>query len=387
MSMIDNSKDLEALCKRLAKHAYVTVDTEFMRDKTYWPILCLVQVASEEEACCIDPLAKDMDLAPLHELFRNKDVLKVFHSARQDLEIFFYAMKGFPEPIFDTQVAAMVCGYGDSVGYETLVHRLTDGRLDKSSRFTDWARRPLTKRQLDYALGDVVHLRTVYAKLADQLAKSGRQGWLAEEMATLTDPATYVTEPAEAWQKLKARSTSKRFLGVLKCVAAWRQREAETRDLPRNRIARDEVLLEIAAHPPESKEDLKTLRSLPRGFEESRHAQGLLDAVREGIDLKDSDLPVVKKQKPMSAQAGPLLELLKVLLKAKSTEHGVAQKLVATTADLEEIVTQNRPETPALHGWRREVFGKDAVLLKKGKVALSARGDRIVLVPLGDKTD
>ena len=382
MPVITTTKDLADLCARLSRAEFVTVDTEFMRDKTYWPILCLIQVASPEEAWAIDPMADGMDLKPFFGVMRNDKVLKVFHSARQDLEIFFHAMDGFPKPLFDTQVAAMVCGFGESVGYETLVHRFTDAKLDKSSRFTDWSRRPLTERQLSYALSDVTHMRPIYQALAKQLDQSGRRSWLDEEIATLLEPSTYITKPEDAWLRLKPRSTNRRYLGILKCLAAWRQREAESRDLPRNRILRDEALLEIAAHPPKSRDDLKGMRSLSRGFPDNGSTKGLLAAVEEGLSLPEKELPKVERQKHPPAGTGPLVELLKVLLKMKCSDHGVAQKLLASTTELEAIATGGSEADHLMHGWRWEIFGKDAVALRDGKIALSARKGKVSIVPL-----
>jgi len=382
MSVITTNHDLAELCARLSRAEFITVDTEFMRDKTYWPILCLVQVASPDEAWAIDPMAPDLDLSPFYEVLKNEKVLKVFHSARQDLEIFFHAMGGFPKPLFDTQVAAMVCGFGESVGYETLVHRFTDAKLDKSSRFTDWARRPLTERQISYALSDVTHMRPIYLELAKQLDQSGRREWVDEEIATLTEPSTYITIPEEAWLRLKVRTTNRRYLGVLKYLAAWRQREAEARDIPRNRILRDEALLEIAAHPPKSRDDLKKMRSLSRGFPDNGLTKGILDAVQEGLDLPEKDLPKVEKPKHPPAGIGPVVELLKVLLKMKCSENGVAQKLLASSSDLEAIATKSAEADHLLHGWRWEIFGQHAVALRDGKIALSAHEGKISLVPL-----
>jgi ribonuclease D len=382
MSVITKTKDLQELCDRLSRAEFVTVDTEFMRDKTYWPILCLIQVASPDEAWAIDPMADGIDLEPFYEVMRNESVLKVFHSARQDLEIFFHAMGGFPKPLFDTQVAAMVCGFGESVGYETLVHRFTDARLDKSSRFTDWARRPLTERQISYALSDVTHMRPIYRALAKQLDENGRRSWLEEEIGVLIDPSTYITKPEDAWLRLKPRSTNRRYLGILQCLAAWRQREAETRDLPRNRILRDEALQEVAAHPPKSRDDLKRMRSFQRGFPDNGLTKGLLAAVEEGLNLPDKDLPKVEKPKHAPPGTGPLVELLKVLLKTKCADHGVAQKLLASVSDLEAIATRSPEAEHILHGWRWDIFGKDAVALRDGKIALSAHDGKVSIVPL-----
>ncbi|GEO80538.1 ribonuclease D [Pararhodospirillum oryzae] len=386
MSLISSTEDLTALCDRLSRERYVTVDTEFMREKTYWPKLCLIQVGGEQESACIDPLAPGLSLEPLFTLMDDERVLKVFHAARQDLEIFLHESGRLPRPLFDTQVAAMVCGYGDSVGYETLVSSLTRARIDKSMRFTDWSRRPLNARQVEYALGDVIHLRAVFEKLEAQLASSGRAGWLDQEMAILTDPAQYRVEPEEAWLRIKARSRSGRFLGLLKELAAWRERTAQERDLPRNRVIRDEGLLEIAASAPTSTDALAQLRSVSRGLADGPLGQGMLEAVARALALPDSALPRPPHREDLPQGLGPVVDLLRVLLKMKCEESGVAQKLVATIGDLERIAADDAAEVPALEGWRRELFGADALRLKHGHlaIALTRDGQGLRVIPLED---
>src|SRR5438105_4332967 len=385
MSLITDSAAVAAFCARQKGAQFVTIDTEFMRERTYWPILCVVQVAGPEEAVAIDALAEGMDLKPLLALMSDPNTLKVFHAARQDLEIFFQLSGEVPHPVFDTQVAAMVCGFGDAVSYETLVKRLAGATLDKASRFTDWAHRPLTERQIHYALADVIHLRTVYERLQHVLAENGRTGWFAEEMADLVDPAIYRSEPAEAWRRFRLRGrVERRFLGVLRALASWREEAAQTRDLPRGRIMRDEAVLEIAAHAPKTIEGLARTRSLGKGVAEGKLGQDILDAVAAG--LADPDPPPAIAQKAEAPPGiGPLIELLRVLLKQRCEDFQVAQKLVASADDLEAIAADDNAPVPALHGWRAEVFGNDALALKHGQLALTAGKNRIELVPLPER--
>ncbi len=382
MNIITNTDDLSALCARLAGAPFITVDTEFMRESTYWPKLCLVQIAGPDEAAAIDPLAPGLSLEPLLVMMRNPDQLKVFHAARQDLEIFYHLMGEVPAPIFDTQVAAMVCGFGEQVGYETLVNTLAGATIDKTSRFTDWSKRPLTERQVTYALSDVTHLRTIYKKLVARIAKSQRDSWLGEEMAILAEPKTYLVEPQEAWMRLKTRSTNPKFLAALRAVTAWREVEARARDIPRSRILRDEALLEIAGDPPSTVEGLLRVRGMSRGLAEGNAGANLLQALAAAFAAGPASWPQVEKTEPLPKGIGPLIELLKVLLKLKCDEHDVAQKLVASTADLEAIAVSDEAHVPALQGWRRELFGEDALALKHGKLALAAQGKRIRLIRL-----
>jgi len=384
MPMIANTQELTAFCARLSSAPYITVDTEFMREKTYFPQLCLVQVAGPDEARAIDPLAPDIDLAPLFELLANPKVIKVFHAARQDIEIFLHLSGAVPQPLFDTQVAAMVCGFGDSVGYETLASQLAKARIDKSMRFTDWSLRPLTDKQVQYALADVTHLRVVYEKLLRKLERNGRLEWLSEEMGALSEPGTYRTNPEDAWRRLKPRSSSPKFLAVLKELAAWREREAQERDIPRQRMLRDETLMEIAAHHPADTNELGRTRGLGKGLVEGKMGVALLEAVKRGLALPEDQIPKPPERVELPRGLGPVVDLLKVLLKMKCDEHGVAQKLVANTADVEAIAASDDSDVPALHGWRRELFGEDALALKHGRLGLGfcTDGRRLRLVPL-----
>jgi ribonuclease D len=390
-NLITDTVALAQFCERQKGAGFVAVDTEFMRERTYWPILCLVQVAGPDEAVAIDALAPGIELAPLLALMADPTILKVFHAARQDLEIFFQlSVAGgsggqVPHPVFDTQVAAMVCGFGDSVSYETLVKRLAGAALDKASRFTDWAHRPLSDRQIDYALADVVHLRTVYDRLQLLLAKNGRTLWFAEEMADLIDPAIYRSEPAEAWRRFRLRGRAdQRFLGVLRAVAAWREATAQQRDLPRGRIMRDEAVLEIAAHAPKTIEGLARTRSLGKGVAEGKLGRDILEAVAQGLADPDPP-PAIPGKAEAPPGIGPLIELLRVLLKQRCEDFQVAQKLVASADDLEAIAAADDAPVRALHGWRRKVFGDDALALKHGRLALTAGGNRIELVPLPER--
>lgn len=384
MPMIADTEALSALCERLSHADFITVDTEFMREKTYYPQLCLVQVAGPDEARAIDPLAPGIDLTPLLDLLANPRVLKVFHAARQDIEIFLHMTGKVPNPVFDTQIAAMVCGFGDAVSYETLASQLARARIDKSMRFTDWSVRPLSEKQIQYALADVTHLRIAYEKLVRKLEKNGRLEWLSEEMTELNHPGTYRVLPEDAWKRLKPRSSSAKFLNVLKELAAWREREAQERDLPRQRVVRDETLTEIAAHHPATVADLGRTRGLGKGQVEGKMGQAMLDAVRRGLDLPDDQAPILPDRVDLPRGLAPVVELLKVLLKMKCDEHGVAQKLVANTADIEAIAIDDNATVAALHGWRRELFGDDALKLKHGRLGLGfcTDGRRLRLVPI-----
>jgi ribonuclease D len=379
MTLLTTTEALAELCDELAKEPFVALDTEFMRDRTYFPKLCLVQVAGAARHAAIDPLAQGLDLAPLLALMADPAVLKVFHAARQDIEIFYHLTGKVPAPLFDTQLAAMVCGYGEEVGYETLVARLTKARIDKSSRFTDWSRRPLTKQQLDYALADVIHLRVVYQRLEAQLRQSGRSEWVAQELADLTDPRTYEQPPDEAWRRIKVRSREPRFLAIVQALAAWREREAQRRDLPRNRVLRDDLLLELAASRPRAPDDIAKLRRISL---DRTSAAAVVAAVRSALELPEAELPAVEPLPKLPRGIGPLVDLLRVVLKFKCEEHHVAQRLVATTADLEAIAAFDTPDVPALRGWRLEVFGRAALTLKQGKLALAVEKGEVVLVPM-----
>ncbi|MQP66880.1 ribonuclease D [Niveispirillum sp. SYP-B3756] len=382
MTLITTTDDLAAFIDRIRDEEYVTVDTEFMREKTYYPQLCLVQVAGPNDAAAIDPLAPGIDLQPLFALMDDPKVLKVFHAARQDLEIFYNLTGKVPAPLFDTQVAAMVCGFGDSVGYETLITKLTPARIDKSSRFTDWSQRPLTDRQLTYALSDVTHLRPAYEKIRAKLARTGRAEWLTDEMAILTEPATYRTEPEDAWKRLKVRTEKPRFLAILKEVAAWREREAQRKDLPRNRVLRDEALVEIAAHAPTNADDLGRTRGLGSGMAQGRYGTEILAAVQTALAIPDANLPRPDPRPEPPPGIAPIVELLRVLLKMVCDDNEVASRLVANSADLEAIAGNDDADVTALKGWRRDLFGEAALKLKRGKLALAITGKKVKLVEL-----
>lgn len=382
MTLIAENAALTDFCQRQRQAEFVAIDTEFMRDKTYWPQLCLVQIAGPDEAAAIDSLAPGIDLAPLHQLMADTKVTKVFHAARQDVEIFFHLTGKIPAPLVDTQVAAMVCGFGDSVSYENLAAKLAGARIDKSSRFTDWAQRPLTDRQLQYALSDVTHLRPAYEHLARRLAKTGRSEWVAEEMAVLISPATYRLEPSEAWRRIKFRNDKPRALAILREIAAWREEEAQRRDLPRGRILKDESLCEIAAHAPHNIDELARCRGLSRSIAENKQGQAILAAIKRGLDIPANQLPPVPPRRDLPAGLGPVVELLRVLLKMRCEDHEVAQKLVASADDLELIAADDEADVPAMSGWRHEIFGADALALKHGRLALTTVGRRVKVVSL-----
>ena len=386
MKLITTTDELAAFCKPLADTEFITVDTEFMRERTYWPKLCLAQVAGPEDAAAIDALADGIDLAPLDELMANPKVLKVFHAARQDLEIFHLRLNKVPGPLFDTQVAAMVCGHGEAASYESLATKLAKAKIDKSSRFTDWSRRPLSERQITYALSDVTHLRVVYEKLKRQLDKSGRFSWIAEEMAVLNDPATYRGDPEMAWRRLKPRGSSPRLLAILKEVAAWRERTAQRIDIPRQRLLRDEQLLEIASHAPKTIEELAMTRGLGRGFAEGWQGRELIEAIDRARALPDSELPARERPTEQLRAPGAVVDLLRTLLRLKAEQAGVAGRLVANADELDRIAAGKR-DVPALKGWRREVFGADAVDLIEGRLALALSGEHAKLIPIPAEAD
>lgn len=375
--MITTTEALADACARLAAAEFVAVDTEFMRETTFWPRLCLVQLASPDDAVIVDAMSPELDLAPFLALMRDRAVLKVFHAGRQDIEIVYHRGGFVPEPIFDTQIAAMVCGFGDSIAYDQLVARTTGGRIDKTHRFTDWSRRPLSDLQLDYALADVTHLRDVYRHLTASLEKSGRIGWVAEEMAVLTSPKTYRVDPETAWTRFKARPKSREEFAVLQAVAGWREREAQTRDVPRSRVLKDDAISEIATRRPRSSEQLAGLRAVPKGFERSRSGTELVALVNQALDGPLPDLPPTEVERP-SGNGGAAGELLKVLLKMAAERHGVAAKVIATSDDLDRIAADDEAPVAALSGWRRELFGEAALALKGGKLALAMNGGRVV---------
>lgn len=379
MELITTTEALAAACTRLAAQPFVTVDTEFMRETTYYPKLCLIQMAEPGGGLMVDPLAPGLDLAPFLALMADERVTKVFHSARQDVEIVWH-MAGFvPKPLFDTQIAAMVCGYGDSVSYEQLVNDLAKARVDKSSRFTDWSRRPLTDAQLTYALSDVTHLVQVYEALAAELEKTGRTAWLDEEMAVLTSPDTYRADPERAWRRLSGRLRKSREIAVLMEVAAWRERDAQSRDVPRSRVLKDEAVLDVASAAPRTVEALGRLRTIPNGFERSRTASDILAAVERGLARDPASVPAAERSRSRGGGNGALVELLKVLLKAVAETEGVAPKIIATVDDLEAIGAGDQADVPSLHGWRRALFGDKAIALKEGRLSLAVERGRVVV--------
>ncbi|HEY2426689.1 MAG TPA: ribonuclease D [Pseudolabrys sp.] len=379
MDLITTTDELAAVCSRMARHPFVTVDTEFLRETTYYPLLCVAQMASPAEAVVIDALATGIDLAPFFALMANEKVVKVFHAARQDIEIVWNMAKTIPHPIVDTQVAAMVLGYGDSISYDQLVQRITGDTLDKSHRFTDWTRRPLSDAQIAYAVSDVTHLRDVYLKLATDLEKQARSNWVEAEMDVLTSPETYRADPERAWERLKSRVRKPKELAILIEVAAWREREAQNRDVPRGRVIKDEVIGDIAVQAPTTIERLGHLRSLPKGFERSRWGEQIIDAVKRGIERDHKTLPRLDRFRP-AANGAAIVELLKVLLRMTAERHGVAAKVIATVDDLDRIAADDEADVPAMKGWRRELFGDKALALKHGRLALAIDNGKVVTV-------
>lgn len=385
MITITTTQDLEAFCARAAQADYVTVDTEFLRERSYYSKLCLIQLAlpgrAEADAVLVDPIEGDLSLEPLYALFRDPSVVKVFHAARQDLEIFYVDAGVIPDPLFDTQVAAMVCGFGEQVGYETLVRKIARQPLDKTSRFTDWSRRPLTDAQKTYALADVTHLRDIYEYLAAKLAETGRDKWVAEEVRVLTNPETYITRPEEAWKRVKTRNTSGRFLAIVRELARFREDYAQSRNIPRNRVFKDDALVELASTKPATPKDLSRSRLLLREARKGEISDGILKAVEDGLNCPNSDLPQPDRSREKLQVSPALADLLRVLLKAKSEEYGVASKLIASAADLDAISAGER-DVSALSGWRADVFGNDALRLCSGEIGLGAKGNDIRIFEL-----
>lgn len=385
MRTITTTEDLAAFCTRAKAEPYVTIDTEFLRERTYWSKLCLIQMAlpgRDGEGVLIDPIeGADMSMAPLYDLFRHTATVKVFHAARQDLEIFFVEGNVFPTPMFDTQVAAMVCGFGEQVGYETLVKKIVKADLDKTSRFTDWSRRPLSDAQKDYALADVTHLRLIYEFLAAQLVKSGREAWVSDEAAMLTDPATYTVHPDEAWLRVKTRTTSGRFLAIVKELARFRESYAQMNNVPRSRVMKDDALLELASTRPTNAEELGRSRLLMREGRKTEIADGILAAIKSGMEMRTEDMPRPDTSRDQLQVNPALADLLRVLLKAKSESLGVAPRLIASASELDSIAAGQR-DLPVLRGWRAEAFGDDAIRLCRGEIALSAKGHEVRVVTL-----
>jgi len=383
MDMITSTPELEAACKRLAAHDYITIDTEFLRETTFWPQLCLIQMASEDEAMIVDPLAEGIDLKPFYELMADASVIKVFHAARQDIEIIVHQGDLVPHPIFDSQVAAMVCGFGESVSYDQLISRLTGVQIDKSSRFTDWSRRPLSEKQLDYALADVTHLRDAYKALKAELDREGRTEWLTDEMAILESRSTYVTHPEDAWKRLKMRLKKPQELCVLQHIAAWREREAQTRNVPRGRVLKDDALYELAQQQPTDTEALGRLRAIPRGWERSGQGRELIETIKTALQTPKDEMPKPPKrrQQPDGAQAAS--ELLRVLLKMVAEQQNVAAKVIASGDDLDRIASEGEEAGVApLSGWRREIFGEQALKLVRGELGLRFEKKRVAVIEL-----
>jgi ribonuclease D len=377
MDIITTTPALRALCAELAKDSFIAVDTEFMREQTYWPELCLVQLAGARHEAIIDPLAPEIDLEPFFALMAKPSVMKVFHAARQDVEIVFHLSGIIPTPMFDTQIAAMVCGFGDQVSYEQIVRRLAKAQIDKSSRFTDWARRPLSDKQLAYALSDVTHLRTVFEKLKIELDTSGREPWLEEEMAILSSPDTYIMNPSDAWRRIKLRLRSRKQLAVLMSLAAWREREAQSRNVPRSRVIKDDALAEIATQIPTTQESLAELRALPRGYAKSRIGDALLVAVKAGLEIDHKSLPQPDgRPEELTASAQAAAEVLKLALKIVSETEGIAPKLIASSADIEAIAASDSASVPLMSGWRRGLFGDVALELKSGRAVIGFKKGR-----------
>lgn len=381
-TLITTTDALTAFCRRLAAEEFVTVDTEFMRERTYFPELCVVQVAGDHEVGIVDAEAEGLDLAPLGELLANPAVMKVFHAARQDIEIFVLRYGAVPTPVFDTQIAAMVAGFGDQVGYEALVAGLTGGSIDKAHRFSDWSARPLSAAQIAYAAADVTHLREVYRRLRARLEEDGRIDWVAEEMAELANPALYRADPDTAWERLKPRSNNRRFLGRLQALAAWREREAQRVNIPRQRLLKDEALTEIAASMPADVDALARIRTISRGLAEGRTGEALLQAIAAARAIPESALPPAPAPRDQQRASPALVALLKVLLAAKCEYHHVAPRLIASSEDLDRLAVEDAPPIPALHGWRREVFGDDALALKHGRIALGAGPREVKIIQL-----
>jgi ribonuclease D len=377
MPLITEPDELAAFCDRLAGEEFVTVDTEFVRESTYWPHLCLIQLAGESEARVIDAIALEDRLGPVFALFDNPDILKVVHAGRQDVEIFLHLHDRVPTPLYDTQIAAMVCGLGDQVGYDTLVAKLTGASVDKQARFADWAHRPLNEQQIEYARADVTHLRDAYRALRRQIAEAGREGWIAEEMQALADPEVYRTDPETAWRRIKVRTRNRRFLAVLKETAATREHQAMQRDLPRNRVVRDESLLDIAGQLPRDAKALARIRGVNAKIADGPIGEALLGAVERALALPKSDYPDLPRRQGRETPPPATLEMLKLLLKLRAAEHGVAQRLIASSDDLAELALDDAAEVEALRGWRRQIFGEDALALKHGRIALSLDGTDI----------
>ncbi len=385
MRIVETNEALREFVHALAHAPYLALDTEFLRDQTYYPKLCLIQVAAPGIEGIIDPLAPGLDLTSFYELIARPDIVKVLHAARQDIEIFYLQGDVLPNPLFDTQVAAMVCGFGDAASYETLARKIAHVEIDKSARFTDWSHRPLSKRQLEYALADVTHLRVIYEWMKAKLEKTGRFAWVAEEVAALQDPSLYKLDPELAWKRLKPRTSNKRFLAILASLAAWREHEAQTRNIPRGRVLKDEALTEIAAHPPETPDALERIRAVPKGFANSKLGKGLLEAIAQGLVAQPPEGAMADNKQRRRREPSPaVIDLLKTLLRLRAEAAGVAPRLIANAEDIERLAANEDEGVAALHGWRNEVFGKDAIALRKGDLAIALENGEAVVVELED---
>lgn len=384
MRIVETNEALAAFLDELAGAPYLALDTEFLRDQTYYPKLCLIQVAAPGVEGIIDPLAPGLDLAPFYALIARPDIVKVLHAGRQDIEIFYLQGGVLPHPLFDTQIAAMVCGFGDAASYETLARKVARVEIDKSARFTDWSHRPLSKRQLEYALADVTHLRVIYEWMKARLEKTGRSAWVAEEVAALQEPGLYRQDPEQAWKRLKPRTNNKRFLAVLAALAAWREREAQARDIPRGRVLKDEALTEIAANPPETGEALERIRAVPKGFANSKMGKGLMEAIQYGLTAPPPEQASSEDRPRRRREPSPaVVDLLKTLLRLRAEAAGVAPRLIANAEDIERLAVED-DDVAALTGWRREVFGNDAIALRKGDLAIALEKGEAVVVELED---
>ncbi len=384
MPIITKSEDVKAFCKELSKHEFITIDTEFLREKTYYPKLCLIQLSSpDKQARAIDPLAEDINLKPLFDLLADEKVIKVFHSARQDLEIFYNLTGKVVAPVFDTQIAAMVCGYGDSVGYENIVRQITGHQVDKSSQFTNWSLRPLSEKQITYALGDVTHLCDVYLSLKAELEKRGRISWVEQEDKTLTNPEIYANDPYKAWERIKIRSPKAKSLAVLRELAAWRELQAQKRDIPKPWILRDDVLVDMANQAPRDKKQLAKIRNISKDVAEGKMGKQLLEVIEKALKSPKDSWPIPRKKEQIPSSALAIIDILKMLLKVQSAQHGVAAKIIASTSDIEAIAMDDKADVPALKGWRREIFGEDAIAVKHGKIAIGLKNGKITKFDTG----
>ena len=383
MSILTTNKDIKQFCNKLSNCEFITVDTEFLREKTYYPKLCLVQISGpDKDARAIDPLIENIDLLPLFDLLKNENIIKIFHAGRQDLEIFYNLMDIVPAPIFDTQIAAMVCGYGDSIGYEKLIKSITGGKIDKSSQFTDWSVRPLSDKQLTYALGDVTHLCDAYLHLRDILDKRGRTEWVMQEDKILCDPKTYENDPYNAWKRIKIRSPKAKDLAILRELAALREQYAQKRNIPKTWVIKDEVLANIAGQAPKDKRQLGKIRNITKDAVEGKLGEQILKAIDKALSSPRAQWPTPKERKHLNQSESAVVDILKMLLKIVSTEHEVAAKIIASSADFEDIAIDDEANVPALKGWRKDIFGNDAIAIKHGRLAIGLKNGKITKFPI-----